>query len=609
MRKEVPVASVHEVDRLSDLTVETVNDIFALLTSRGDHPAMLWQDQANAWHPIPAAEIYARTRALAARFKQWGIVKGDRIALLSENRWEWAVTDFAALALGAVDVPLYATNTADQIGYMVRDSGARVVVVSTADQYQKLRSAGELPAVEHVVVMDAGDFPDAESFADLVQHDGTARDPGFDAQVASIQPDDLATIIYTSGTTGQPKGVMLTHGNLASNVQVSATPYGFDKDDSCISFLPLSHVTARHADYSLMCRGSLVAYLPKFDRLPAAMKAVRPTVFVAVPRVYEKLRQAVESKSAQSPLRKRLLAWALATGRQHRPEILVGRPPSSLLWKLADKLVFAKIREAFGGRVRTFVAGGAPLGPDTAGWFADAGIRLFEGYGMTETSPVIAANQPNAHRLGSVGVPMKNLKLRFAPDGELEVRGPSVFKSYWNKEEETRASFSDDGFFRTGDIGKLEDGFLSITDRKKELLKTSGGKLVAPQPIENSLKANGLIGNAALVGDRHKFISVLIQPNFEALNTWAKAQGIAAEGATALIEQPRVKAEYKRIVDDVNKNLAPFEAIKRIRIVPEEWTIEHGEMTPSMKLKRRVIERKYEKEIADFYRDEATVKG
>jgi long-chain acyl-CoA synthetase len=337
------------------------------------------------------------------------------------------------------------------------------------------------------------------------------------------------------------------------------------------------------------------------------MKALQPTIFVAVPRVYEKIRQAVEAKSAASPIKSRILAWALATGKQHRPTTLAGKTPTGLAAKLADKLVFSKIREAFGGQVKIFVSGGAPLGMDTAGWFADAGIRIFEGYGLTETSPVIAVNYPAAHRIGTVGKLLPNLECRFADDGELEVRGPSVFSGYWHKEAETAAAFTPDHWFRTGDIGHLDaDGFLSITDRKKELLKTSGGKLIAPQPIENKLKAHALVGQAALVGDKHKFASVLISPNFAALEAWAHAHGVANSNRRALVEDPKVIALYQKIVDQVNGTLASFEDIKRLRIVPDEWSIETDELTPSMKLKRRVVEKKYAAAIAAFYQDEAT---
>jgi long-chain acyl-CoA synthetase len=394
---------------------------------------------------------------------------------------------------------------------------------------------------------------------------------------------------------------------MASNLRYSTAPLGFSEQDSCISFLPLSHVTARHVDYALMLHGAKLAYCPKFEHLPKAMKALRPTIFIAVPRVYEKIRQAVEAKSAASPVKSRILRWALKVGKQHRAETLAGKTPGGLSAKLADKLVFAKIREAFGGRVKVFVSGGAPLGMDTAGWFADAGIRIFEGYGLTETSPVIAVNYPAAHRIGTVGKALPNVKCRFAADGELEVKGPSIFVGYWKKDQETAEAFTADGWFKTGDIGHIDaDGFVSITDRKKELLKTSGGKLIAPQPIENKLKAHALVGQAALVGDKHKFASVLISPNFVALETWAATHGVANGDRRTLVADAKVVAEYQKIVNAVNATLANFEDIKRFKVVADEWSIETEELTPSMKLKRRVVEKKYAQEIAAFYHDEAT---
>ncbi len=591
--------------------LKTMNDVLVYAASGGAREVMLWQE-GETWRPITSNQLYGRVRSLAAVLQGWDVAKGDRIALLSENRWEWPVCDFAALAIGAVDVPLYATLTPEQIGYMLRDSGAKVAVVSTREQHEKVRAAGHLPALEHVIVMDSGNYEDATSLSDLLVESKNleARDPQFDATLCAVSPEDLATIIYTSGTTGESKGVMLTHGNLASNVNVSTGDLGFTDLDTCISFLPLSHVTARHVDYALMCQGARIAYCPKFDLLPEAMKAVQPTIFVAVPRVYEKIRQAVEGKSASSPVRKRLLRWALGTGRKHHLEVLAGASPASWPWKLANKLVFSKIRSAFGGRVKVFISGGAPLGMDTAGWFADAGIRIFEGYGLTETSPVIALNFPEAHKIGSVGRPLTNVEVRFAADGELETRGPAVFHGYWNKKKETAEAFTEDGWFKTGDIGKLdEENFLFITDRKKELLKTSGGKLIAPQPIENRLKASSFIAQAAVVGDKHKFASVLISPNFATLDTWAKQQGIASSDRGKLVQDPKIVQMYQGIVDQVNSQLAQFESLKRISVVGEEWTIEQGELTPSMKLKRRVIEAKYAKQIADFYMDEASSRG
>lgn len=592
--------------------LRTVNDVFVRATGRGNQAVMMEQTSATEWTPITSTSLYGRVRALVEAFRSWDIQRGDRIALISENRWEWQVTDFATLVMGCVDVPLYLTLTPEQLGYMLRDSGAKIAVVSSQEIYEKITAAGELPELEHVVVMDKGEFPGAESFADLMKsaQQLEERSPQFDTMVQETAPEDLATIIYTSGTTGEPKGVMLLHGNLASNLNLSTGPLGLGDTDVSVSFLPLSHVTARHLDYALLCHGTKLYYCARFEQLPEAMKVIKPTILVAVPRVYEKIRQAVEGKSAASPVKNRIFHWALGVGKAHRAEILAQRQPSTLTWKIANKLVFSKISEAFGGETKIFIAGGAPLGIDTANWFADVGIVIYEGYGLTETSPVIGLNYPGANKLGTVGRPLENVQCRFAEDGELEVKGPSVFIGYWNKEKETEDAFTPDGWFKTGDIGNIDsDGFLSITDRKKELLKTSGGKLIAPQPIENKLKANTLVGQAALVGDKHKFLCVLISPNLAALKGWAKGQGVASEDASALVTNPKVVKAYKEIVDKVNGELAHYESIKRICVVEDEWSVEDGTMTPSMKLKRRVVNERYARQIAEFYADEATSKG
>ena len=588
--------------------VKTVNEIFGLVASRGEAVVMQRQATDGTWSPITAAEVYGMVRALAGALQSWGVKKGDRVAILSENRWEWAIADFAVLAIGGVDVPLYATNTPEQVGYMLRNSGAKVVVVSSAEQKEKLAAAGEMPDLERVVVMNDGEQGTDESFHALIAAAAQLQTPdaAFDAMVSEAKPDDLCTIIYTSGTTGDPKGVQLTHGNIASNVVPSLGELDIPELGRHIEFLPLSHVYARNVDYAVMLYGTSVAHCPKFELLPAMMKQIKPTIFVGVPRVYEKIRQGVEAKSGVSPVKKAILAWAIKTGGRHRQEILAGRKPSALAWKIADKLVYSKIREAFGGCVECFVSGSAALGMDTAGWFADAGIRIFEGYGLTETSPVVSFNNPSAHRIGTIGKVISNVEVRLAGDGELEVRGPSVFHGYWMKPEETVAVFTPDGWFKTGDIASIDgDGFLSITDRKKEIMKTSGGKMIAPQPIENKLKSHALVGGAAMVGDKHKFACVLLSPNFPALEAWAKGHGVPTADRAALVKDPKVVAAYQGIVNSVNGSLAHFESMKRMAVLPDEWSIEGGELTPSMKLKRRVIEKKYEAQIAEFYRDEA----
>jgi long-chain acyl-CoA synthetase len=588
--------------------LDTLVDVVALVAASKRERAVLWQDASNTWHPISSDELLSRVHTLANVFGSWGIVKGDRIALLAENRWEWAVVDFANLVLGAVDVPIYPTLTADQIALLLIDSGARVAVVSTEAQYRKLASIRSRTQLEHIVVMDEIADNEATALSSLLQ---TPQTSPVDMQQwlrsFQVNPPDLATLIYTSGTTGEPKGVMLTHGNIASNLNYSTRTFAWDTHSSCISFLPLSHITARHLDYALFCKGATLAYCGNFDRLPAALTAVKPTVFVAVPRVYEKIRDVVERRAGSKAMVKKLFTWALATGRRHREEVLLGRTPSSFRWRLADRLVFKKVKQAFGGKVRDYIAGGAPLGLETAGWFADVGIRIFEGYGLTETSPVLALNNAQNHRIGSVGKPIESVECRIAPDGEVLVRGPFVFAGYWHKPEATREVIETDGWFHTGDIGRLDgDGFLYITDRKKELLKTSGGKMIAPQPIESKLNNSPLVACAALVGDRHKFLSVLIAPAFPVLESLAQQQGIAFASRVELVSDPRVQAEYQALVDQVNESLANFETIKRFHLVTEEWSMDSGEFTPTMKLKRRVVTERYAQQIDAIYHDEAT---
>jgi len=592
----------------------TINDLFRRVSAAANPRAVLWQDEFGQWQPLSSDQIYQRVRALGEAFLSWGAQKGDRIALVSENRWEWAVTDFAALAIGAIDVPIYPTLTGEQIAVLIQDAGCKIALVSTRQQFDKLNAVRDKTSLERIVIMDSAAAPEgAIAFSELMEGAdarGAEHDPVFDALARSVEPKDVATLIYTSGTTGEPKGVMLTHDNIAANQSIIANDFNFSPSDALISFLPLSHITARALDYVMYSYGVQVAYCSKFDKLPQAMKEVRPTVFVGVPRVFEKIRQEVERQAALSPVKKRLLAGAIGLGARHGDTVYDGRQPSSGLWKLANKLVYSKVREAFGGRVKIFVVGGAPLGIDTAKWFASVGIALWEGYGLTETSPVIALNTPLTHRMGAVGMPIANVELKLAGDGELLVRGPSVFKGYWHKPEATAESIDGEGWFLTGDIAHLDaDGFLYITDRKKELLKTSGGKMVAPQPIENKLKTSLMVAQAALVGDRHKFISVIISPNFAALEEWAQHHGIETKDRAGLVADSRVIALYAGIVQEVNGSLANFESLKRFRVTAEEWSQETGELTPSMKLKRRVITERYAAVIDALYADEATSRG
>ena len=586
------------------MTPKTINDIFFTIVERR-HDRVMLAHEGDQWVPISSRQFYRNVAGMARALNRWGLAKGDRLAILSENRHEWAVADFASLLVGAVVVPIYVTLTAQQTAHILCDSGAKIVVVSTQTQLEKILSIQDQTAVERVVVMDPVDTADAVQMTRLMLEGPSDRDPELEARARTVGENDLASIIYTSGTTGASKGVQLTHGNLTTNVLHSLEGFNVHPGHVSISFLPLSHVTARHADMALLFRGATLAYCSSFEQLPRALVEVPPTIFVAVPRVYEKIHSQVEQKVKGFPNRA-LYRWALSVGRTHRSKILAGDVPKSLAWKLAHKLVFSQVRARMGGQVHVFISGGAPLGKELAAWYASIGIRIHEGYGLTETSPVIAINTPRAHKIGTVGRPLSNVEVRIADDSEILVRGPSVFRTYWNRSEDTRSAFVD-GWFKTGDIGQLdEDGFLSVTDRKKDLLKTSGGKFIAPQPVENSLKLNSLIGTAVVVGDRRKYASVIISPHFPLLEEWARGNGLSFSSREELVAHPEVKALYESIVGEVNRSLARYETLKRILLVPDEFTADNGALTPSMKLRRKTIEERYRAQIDGLY-DEAEV--
>jgi long-chain acyl-CoA synthetase len=582
------------------MSLQTLNDIL-LVVGKSRRDRIMLQRGALGWAPISSAEIYRSVVGVARALQSWGVGKGDRVAILSENRPEWTITDFAALSLGAVTVPVYSTQTPEQTAFLLNDSGARVIAVSTKHQLEKILTIQSHTPVERIVVMDGVETAHAVQMQQLMLRGPAGFDAEFDARSQSIRPDDLATIIYTSGTTGTPKGAMLTHGNMASNVACSMEAFGFGtKEEVSVSFLPLSHVTARHVDFALLYRGVTLAYCPDIAQLAEALAEVHPDIFIAVPRVYEKIRQQVILKGTGFP-KSAIYRWALSVGRAHRSETLAGTRPSGLSWKIANRLVFSKVRAGMGGKAEEFISGGAPLGRELGEWYADIGIQIHEGYGLTETSPVIAVNTPGAHKLGTVGKPLANVEVQIADDGELLARGPSIFKGYWNRPEETRNAFVD-GWFKTGDIGQLDsEGYLSITDRKKDLIKTSGGKFIAPQPIESTLKLNPLIGTAVVIGDKRKFPAVLISPLFPALEDWARANQIDFASRQTLVANDRVQALYDGIIEDLNQNLARFEKLKRVLVVSEEFSAADGTLTHTFKVRRRGIEERYRTLIDEMY--------
>ena len=594
------------------MSIATLNDIFFAAVERNLDRMMLYRESGK-WLPVSSREFGRNVARTARALHSWGVRRGDRIAILSENRPEWPTADMASLLLKAVTVPLYTTLTSEQTAFVLSDAGCRMIFLSSDRQLHKVLSILPQTRIERIIVMDSIEFTgDLAPFADKcvtmsAMTAAGAEDPGSDnlgseleARARAVTPDDLATIVYTSGTTGTSKGAMLTHGNIASNIQCSLLGFDMRPGLTSISFLPLCHITARHVDFAMLYHGVTLAYCPFIERLPEVLQEVRPSLFVAVPRVYEKIYAQAEQKAKGFP-KSAVFDWALGVGQKHKPEILAGKTPTSTDWKLANRLVFSKIREGMGGEVETFISGGAPLGRELAEWYATVGIRIHEGYGLTETSPVIALNTPLNHRIGTVGKTLPNIEVRIAEDGEILVRGPSVFKGYWNRPEETKAALSD-GWFKTGDIGNIDaDGYLSVTDRKKDLIKTSGGKFIAPQPIENSLKLNSLVGVPAILGDRRKFAAVIVSPNFVALEQWARANNIPFSSRQELVANPKVQSLYEEIVEGINQNLARFEKLKRVLLVADEFTLDNGALTPTLKLKRRVIEERYRQQIDELY--------
>ncbi len=560
--------------------------------------------------PFSTHEFHRRTVALANALPGLAVRRGDRVLLLSENRPEWHMIDVATLAAGAVNVPVYPTLTPAQLAYQLRDSGAVVAVVEDAEQMQKfLAIRSECPELKHLIQVDGPCASGVRSLDELIASGDVARgEDAFWARAAEIDENDLATIVYTSGTTGEPKGVMLTHRNFVSNALYILPRLPVGADDLALEFLPLCHVFERCAGYLYFAVGARRAYCT-VATVGDLIASIQPTVFCSVPRVFEKVYDRVHSRvAAAPPLRRKLFHWAVGVGRDASRYRLAGTPmPAGLRFRhhLADALVLKKIRAAMGGRVKGIISGAAPLPLFANEFFHAAGIPVQEGYGLTETSPAIGVNgyQPGANRLGSIGRPLDNLEVKLAEDGELLVRGPSVAKGYWNKPEATAEVFDPDGFFHTGDIARIDaDGFIFITDRKKDIIVTAGGKNVAPQPIENRLKQSTWVDNAVLIGDRRPFIVALFSPNLEGLTAFARGKGLPVEDPAALLARPEVTALFDAVVTEVNQDLARYEQIRKFRVLPVQLSIEGGHLTPTVKIKRRVVEREFAHLIEDMYR-------
>jgi long-chain acyl-CoA synthetase len=598
----------------AELPEGTLVDLFFEVVDRlGDGAAFSYHAE-GAWHEITYRAAADRVRRVAGALAALGLERGDRAAILAENRPEWALADYGCLCAGVVDVPIYATLTAGQVAYILNDAGARLVFASDAEQLAKLQEEREnLPELEWVVVFDPpAELPEgAMSWDDFLTRGEGGSEEAFRAEAESTAPGDTATILYTSGTTGDPKGVMLSHNNLHSNVRAAQTCLPIDASDTTLSFLPLSHVFQRMVDYLLFNRGCTIAYARAIETVPEDLRMVRPTVVVSVPRLYEKVYAKVMDAGG---VKGALVHWAAEVGKEWAEARLAGRKPGALTaakYRLAHALVFKKIYQGVGGRLRYFVSGGAPLSPEINKFFFSAGIVILEGYGLTETSPVTNVNRPQNFpenfRIGTVGKPVPATEIRIAEDGEILVRGPQVMKGYYNRPEATREVIDDEGWFHTGDIGELDDeGFLRITDRKKDIIVTAGGKNVAPQPIENRLKKNRFFDQPVLVGDQERFITLMVVPDFDAVEAWAREKGIQAADRRELLSadgvQSHLAAEMKRELAD----LSSFETPKKLVLLDEPFTIEDGTLTPTQKVKRRVVQERYAEVLKAVY-DEANV--
>ncbi len=571
---------------------------------------------AGAWVGITHRDALERVQAISLGLRELGISAGDKVAIISENRPEWALADYACLCARATDVPIYPTLPAKQTEYILKDSESVAVFCSTTAQVDKvLEVRGSLPQLRHVIVFDGGAAAQRPGVVALTQLEGKGRAAASNAaawksDALSVTPDDLATLIYTSGTTGDPKGVMLSHYNIWSNVQACLQMIPIGSGDECLSMLPLSHSYERMVDYTLFQAGVIINYAESFDTVATNLQEVKPTLVLSVPRLYEKVyARVLENALSGSAIKRSIFFWAKRAGERWATLSLAGLPiPGGLAIKkkLADRLVFAKLQARTGGRIRFFVSGAAPLSADIAKFFYSAGLPVIEGYGLTESSPVLTLNPLDRIKLGTVGRAIPGVELKIAGDGEILARGPNIMQGYYKLPEATREAVDAEGWLHTGDIGEIDsDGYLKITDRKKELLKTAGGKYIAPQPIESMIKRSKYVANAVLYGDRRKYPIVLVVPNFDSLERWARERSLGYGTRAELIELTDVKAKVEREVMSTLRDLAKFETPKKVVLLEKDFTIESGELTPTLKVKRRVVEKNYKDQIDAAYADDA----
>lgn len=595
---------------------KSLAEMFFQQAARAGDDARCLVKRDGGYRVVSWSECEQSVREIASGLIELGVAPGCRVAILSATRPEWAEADIAALSVGAVTIPIYPSNLAFECGYILQDAGARTVFAENPSQGEKLlsvRATGidlgdrhfEVP-IDHVVLFE-GDLPGCTSLAELRELGRGALERNaheLARRTAAIEPENLATIVYTSGTTGLPKGVLQSHANHLAALDAVASLGVARRGEVDFSFLPYAHSFGRMMEYLGIYLGTVTAYAERIDTIVEDLALARPHIMPAVPRIYEKLFAAVQqAKAAGGPLRANLFEWAVAIGKR-RADLVNSSRPVPVLLKLLDRiahnLVFKRVHERMGGRMRIMISGGAPLSTEINEFFHAVGLPVYEGYGLTETTPILTSNYPGNVRLGTVGRILKGVSLRLADDGEILAKGPNVARGYHNRPEETAQAWTDDGWFRTGDIGAVEDGYLRITDRKKELIKTAGGKYIAPQKIENLLKARPMISQAVVVGDRLKYCVALLTLDPAARSAWAHEHGLEGAAPEKLADDERLHACLQKEVDAVNAHLASYETIKYFRVLPREFSVEDGELTPSLKIKRRVIQDRYADAIASM---------
>ena len=593
---------------------QTLSELFVQAAAKHDRSDALTYKRGGEWQHISSKQLLERIRHLALGLYSLGLRKGDRLALLATNSPEWTLTDAACQFLGVLDVPIYPTLSADSVGYILDDSAARVLVIENTEAYERVKEAVEqCAAMERIIFFDASgvdveramSFDEVEALGQKLASENSAL---LDTLSAATKPDDVATIIYTSGTTGEPKGVMLTHANIISNVFDAGEKYEFSERDVSLSVLPLCHIFERTGMYLYILHGMGVHYAESIDKVPENLQEVRPTIFIGVPRIFEKVYARARLRAAQSSgIRESIFDWAIEVAKKFA--LTAERVESigiglAVKHRLADALIYRKLRAFFGGRLRACITGGAAITDDIYLIFTGAGITIFQGYGLTETSPVITSNNPFHARLGTVGKPIRNVEVRIADDGEIEVRGPGVMAGYYNKPDADEQAFTTDGWFRTGDIGEIDtDGFLRITDRKKELFKTSGGKYIAPSKIEQMIRASKFVNQAVLVGDGRKFPAALIVPNFEMLESYATHKNLPIKTPGEFCRDRKIVDLIERQVAKLTQELSQYEKVKRIALLENEMTVEGGELTPTLKVRRKIVDQKYKSVIDKLYDD------